>query len=56
MADKGRLDHLKEATTEELMKELEKRRQGALQFCSEEEIAAELSKRPKYDGPKHVEK
>lgn len=47
---KGRLDHLEEATTEELLQERVRRRTEALRDCSDQEIEDELSKRPGWES------
>lgn len=59
MAEKHRLDHLREATTQELLEEEKRRRKQALSDCSDDEIAEEIAKRPGMDRdapPKIVEK
>lgn len=59
MADRTRLEHLQDATDVELLDELRRRRQAALRDCSDEELEAELGKRPGWQRdelPRIVEK
>lgn len=45
---------LKDATTEEIMEELKKRRCQLLGNCSDAELEAELRKRPGVDRPPQI--
>ena len=58
MPDRTRLDHLSDATPQELLEELVRRRQAGLRDCSDQELEAELSRRgvERDSLPKYVEK
>ena len=57
MGDRTRLDYLADATAQQLVEELVRRRLDALKDCSDLEIEAELATRSGADRPpKYVEK
>lgn len=54
MSAKSKTDYLEDATAEELTEELKERRRRALGGCSDEELEAELRKRPGVDRPPRI--